>query len=149
MPLCVLCLCIAGHFVHYAYVLQVTLCTMPMCCRSLCVLCLCVAGHFVYYACVLQVTLYTMPMCCRSLYVLCLCVAGHFVYYAYGMVCLYNSDYQSVGGFDLSREGWGGEDVELFTKHAKSKLNVSVRVRVIQPGLGLIALFSYNYLFNY
>lgn len=53
---------------------------------------------------------------------------GHWVHYAYGMVCLYKSDYSAVGGFDLSRQGWGGEDVELFTKHAKSSLNVIILI---------------------
>ena len=41
------------------------------------------------------------------------------------MVCLHTRDYRSVGGFDLKIKGWGGEDVDLYTKHIKSKLKVS------------------------
>ncbi len=51
--------------------------------------------------------------------------SGHWVHYGYGMTCLYNSDYRSVGGYDLEKKGWGGEDVELFKKHVRSSLNVS------------------------
>ena len=51
--------------------------------------------------------------------------SGHWVYYGYGMVCMYNQDYRTVGGFNKNIQGWGGEDVDLYIKHTKSNLNVS------------------------
>jgi chondroitin sulfate synthase len=56
---------------------------------------------------------------------------GYWVYYGYGMACMYNEDYRRVGGFDLSIRGWGGEDVDLYTKHVKSDLKVIVRGRTV------------------
>ena len=39
---------------------------------------------------------------------------GHWGYYAFGMLCIYKSDYTAVGGLDTNIVGWGGEDVKLF-----------------------------------
>ena len=39
---------------------------------------------------------------------------GHWASYAYGMLCIYKSDYDKSGGFDLTIRGWGGEDVDLL-----------------------------------
>ena len=41
---------------------------------------------------------------------------GHWAAYGVGMLCIYKSDYEAVGGFDTSIEGWGGEDVDLYRK---------------------------------
>ena len=49
---------------------------------------------------------------------------GHWATYSYGMLCIYKSDYTAVGGFDTSIVGWGGEDVELFLKILRHKLEV-------------------------
>ena len=49
---------------------------------------------------------------------------GHWATYSYGMVCIFKSDYTAVGGFDTSIVGWGGEDVELFLKILRHKLEV-------------------------
>ncbi|CAH1789144.1 unnamed protein product [Owenia fusiformis] len=57
---------------------------------------------------------------------------GHWVDYGYGMMCLYRQDYSAVQGYDLGIKGWGGEDVDIFTKHVKSKLKV---IRAMEPGL--------------
>lgn len=59
--------------------------------------------------------------------------SGHWASYAFGMVCMYRQDYDSVGGFDLSIKGWGAEDVKLFDKFVASK---SIRpFRAVDPGL--------------
>ena len=38
---------------------------------------------------------------------------GHWCTYGYGMLCIYKSDYDTVGGYNTTIEGWGGEDVRL------------------------------------
>ncbi|XP_072928097.1 chondroitin sulfate synthase 3-like [Hemitrygon akajei] len=43
--------------------------------------------------------------------------------YGFGIVCIYKSDLLQVGGFDISIQGWGLEDVDLFTKVISSGLN--------------------------
>ena len=35
--------------------------------------------------------------------------------YGFGMVSLYQSDFAASGGFDLTLQGWGGEDIHLVT----------------------------------
>lgn len=57
-----------------------------------------------------------------------LILPGHWVYYGFGMACMYSMDYRVVGGFNLNRQGWGGEDVELYDKHVNSNLNVSAYI---------------------
>ena len=49
---------------------------------------------------------------------------GHWGTYGYGMVVLYKSDYDQTTGFDISNEGWGGEDEDLFQKLVKANLEV-------------------------
>lgn len=39
---------------------------------------------------------------------------GHWCTYGYGMLCIYKSDYDAVGGYDETIEGWGGEDIQLI-----------------------------------
>ena len=41
---------------------------------------------------------------------------GHWAYYSFGMLCIYKSDYDSVGGMDTNIAGWGDEDVHFFQK---------------------------------
>lgn len=38
---------------------------------------------------------------------------GHWCTYGFGMQCIYKSDYDVVGGYDVKIEGWGGEDISL------------------------------------
>ena len=60
-------------------------------------------------------------------------LTGHWVVYGFGMVCLYKSDYEAVGGYDLSIRGWGGEDVTLYDSHVR---HASIAVtRACEPGL--------------
>ena len=49
---------------------------------------------------------------------------GHWGYYAYGMLCIYKSDYKAVGGLDTGMMGWGGEDVDLYERVLRSNLDV-------------------------
>ncbi|EMP38615.1 Chondroitin sulfate synthase 3 [Chelonia mydas] len=42
--------------------------------------------------------------------------------YGFGITCIYKSDLLSAGGFDTSIQGWGLEDVDLFTKVIASGL---------------------------
>lgn len=49
---------------------------------------------------------------------------GHWAYYSFGMLCMYKSDYSTVGGMDTKIDGWGDEDVQFFNKVLKSRLDV-------------------------
>lgn len=51
-------------------------------------------------------------------------ISGHWRQYGFGIVSLYKRDYRTVGGLDLSIQGWGKEDVEFFEKAVKSGLDV-------------------------
>lgn len=64
---------------------------------------------------------------------------GHWVNYGYGMLCIYKSDYDSVGGLNTKMLGWGGEDVDLYEKVLKSKLEV-----LQSPDTGLIHRWHQN-----
>ena len=57
---------------------------------------------------------------------------GHWAMYSYGMLCVYKSDYDLVGGFNTNIEGWGGEDVELAARVLKKKLDI---LRAPDPAL--------------
>lgn len=49
---------------------------------------------------------------------------GHWAYYSYGMLCIYKSDYLSVGGMNTNIVGWGEEDVNFFERVLKKRLEV-------------------------
>ncbi|KAL6435517.1 hypothetical protein ACFW04_005474 [Cataglyphis niger] len=51
-------------------------------------------------------------------------ISGHWRQYGFGIVSLYKRDYHTLGGLDLSIQGWGKEDVEFFEKAVKSDLDV-------------------------
>lgn len=44
--------------------------------------------------------------------------------YGFGITCIFKSDLLKAGGFDTSIQGWGLEDVDLFTKVINSGLKV-------------------------
>lgn len=44
--------------------------------------------------------------------------------YGFGITCIFKSDLMRTGGFDTSIQGWGLEDVDLFTKIINSGVNV-------------------------
>ena len=57
---------------------------------------------------------------------------GHWATYSFGMVCLHKSDYVAAGGFDITIEGWGGED----TAFAQSLMNHDLQLfRAPDPSL--------------
>ena len=49
---------------------------------------------------------------------------GHWAYYSYGMLCIYKSDYDTVGGMNTNIVGWGEEDVNFFEKVLRKRLDV-------------------------
>ena len=49
---------------------------------------------------------------------------GHWGYYAYGMLCIYKSDYTAAGGLNTKIMGWGGEDVEFYERILKKNFEV-------------------------
>ncbi|KAL4660762.1 chondroitin sulfate synthase 1-like [Arapaima gigas] len=44
--------------------------------------------------------------------------------YGFGIVCVYKGDLVRVGGFDVSIQGWGLEDVDLFNKFVQSGIGL-------------------------
>ncbi|XP_076643494.1 chondroitin sulfate synthase isoform X2 [Halictus rubicundus] len=50
--------------------------------------------------------------------------SGYWRQFGFGIVSLYKQDYRTVGGFDLSIQGWGKEDVEFFEKAVKSSIKI-------------------------
>ena len=52
--------------------------------------------------------------------------------YGFGITCIFKSDLQMAGGFDTSIQGWGLEDVDLFTKVINSGLKA---FRSQEPGI--------------
>jgi len=57
---------------------------------------------------------------------------GHWCTYGYGMLCMYKSDYDHIGGYDLGIKGWGGEDVKLADNALKQGYDV---MRAPDPAL--------------
>ena len=57
---------------------------------------------------------------------------GHWAHYSYGMVCIYAEDYLDTGGFDLTLQGWGEEDVSFLHQVMKAGKEV---MRASDPGL--------------
>lgn len=49
---------------------------------------------------------------------------GHWAYYSYGSVCIYKSDYITVGGLNIRMRGWGGEDMDFFKRIKQKGLNM-------------------------
>ncbi|XP_042615392.1 chondroitin sulfate synthase 1-like [Cyprinus carpio] len=49
---------------------------------------------------------------------------GLWRHYGYGIVCIYKGDLVKAGGFDVSIQGWGLEDVDLFNKFVQSGIKL-------------------------
>lgn len=49
---------------------------------------------------------------------------GYWRQFGFGIVSLFKNDYIKIGGFELSINGWGKEDVDFFEKAVKSDLEV-------------------------
>lgn len=59
-------------------------------------------------------------------------VSGYWRQFGFGIAAMYNSDFQKVGGFDKSIQGWGMEDVKLYETFIKRNFTV---FRGVEPGL--------------
>ena len=57
---------------------------------------------------------------------------GYWRQFGFGIAAMYRSDMLAVGGFDLTIEGWGKEDVDLYTKFIESNITV---FRSTDPGM--------------
>ena len=49
---------------------------------------------------------------------------GYWRQYGFGIVSLFKSDLQSVGGLNIRIQGWGKEDVDLYSKFVSSNLTI-------------------------
>ncbi|KAL4613269.1 chondroitin sulfate synthase 1 [Arapaima gigas] len=49
---------------------------------------------------------------------------GLWRHYGFGIVCVYKGDLVRAGGFDVSIQGWGLEDVDLFNKFVQSGIRL-------------------------
>ncbi|XP_034943351.1 chondroitin sulfate synthase 1 [Chelonus insularis] len=61
---------------------------------------------------------------------------GYWRQFGFGIVSLYKKDYLKIGGFNLSINGWGSEDVNFFEKAVNSDLTV-----FRAPDLGLVHIY--------
>ncbi|XP_047476837.1 chondroitin sulfate N-acetylgalactosaminyltransferase 1-like [Penaeus chinensis] len=58
---------------------------------------------------------------------------GYWRVWGHGMVCIYKSDFFKIGGFDMAKSGWGGEDLDLVRKTVRvGKYKI---IRSLEPGL--------------
>eukprot|EP00047_Mylnosiga_fluctuans_P015931 m.50401 g.50401 ORF g.50401 m.50401 type:complete len:440 (-) comp6222_c0_seq1:15-1334(-) len=57
---------------------------------------------------------------------------GQWRRYGLGMACVARSDLEALGGFNTKIRGWGEEDVDLFERFVRTKLEI---MRVIDAGL--------------
>ncbi|XP_076751112.1 chondroitin sulfate synthase [Xylocopa sonorina] len=51
-------------------------------------------------------------------------MSGYWRQFGFGIVSLYKQDYINVGGFDLTIQGWGKEDVDFYEKVVKSNVKI-------------------------
>lgn len=58
---------------------------------------------------------------------------GYWRQFGYGIVAIYRSDLEKVGGYDLNIQGWGKEDIDLFDKIVKS-INLTI-FRAVDTGM--------------
>ena len=49
---------------------------------------------------------------------------GYWRKFGFGIVSIYKQDYRSIRGFNLTIDGWGKEDVDLYEKAVKSEFDV-------------------------
>ncbi|VDM11048.1 unnamed protein product [Wuchereria bancrofti] len=57
---------------------------------------------------------------------------GYFRHFGFGLVSIYKSDLDLIGGMNLNIQGWGMEDVDLFERCVHSPLRI---MRAPDPGL--------------
>jgi len=59
-------------------------------------------------------------------------IMGYWRQFGYGIAAMYRSDLEKVGGYDVSIQGWGKEDVDLFEKFVTSNLTI---FRAVDTGM--------------
>ena len=57
---------------------------------------------------------------------------GNWRHFGFGIAVMYRADMLAVGGYNLSIQGWGKEDVDLYTNFIQSHLTV---FRAVDPGM--------------
>ena len=58
--------------------------------------------------------------------------SGYWRLFGFGIASMFRSDLSQVGGFDTTIQGWGKEDVDLFTKFVSSNITI---FRSVEPGM--------------
>lgn len=63
--------------------------------------------------------------------------SGFWRKYAFGITCQYRSDFDLIGGFDTTIQGWGKEDVDLYDRFVLSDKHTVFRA----PDPGLVHIY--------
>lgn len=63
--------------------------------------------------------------------------AGFWREYAFGITCQYRADFDAIGGFDTTIQGWGMEDVDLYDRYVSSEHHTIFRA----PDPGLVHIY--------
>lgn len=63
--------------------------------------------------------------------------AGFWREYAFGITCQYREDFDIIGGFDTTIQGWGMEDVDLYDRYVSSERHTIFRA----PDPGLVHIY--------
>jgi len=51
--------------------------------------------------------------------------SGFWRWFSFGMISFYKEDFERTGGFDMTKSGWGEEDVELAAAFITEKVKIN------------------------